>query len=53
MAVSSDNTRITITITKEIKKELSSLAKNKKCSVSKLCSNIIMNYTKQKSEVII
>lgn len=48
MAVSSDNTRITITINKELKKELDTLALKEKCSVSKLCSEIIKNYITKK-----
>lgn len=44
MAVSKDNTRITITINRELKKELDILAKKEKCSISKLCSKLIMKF---------
>lgn len=44
MAVSSDNTRITITVNKKIKKDLDILARKRKCSISRLCSNIIIDF---------
>ena len=44
MAISKDNTRILITVTKEQKDRLEFLAKNDKRSVSNLCYKIISNY---------
>lgn len=52
MSVSKTNTRVTITINKELKKELDTLALKEKCSVSKLCSEIIKNYTTKNNQII-
>lgn len=44
MAISKNNTRILITVTKQQKDRLEALAKNDKRSVSNLCCKIISEY---------
>ena len=48
MSVSKDNTRMIITINKELKEKLNSLAKAEQRSISNLCTKIISDYIKRK-----
>ncbi|MBQ3092953.1 MAG: DNA-binding protein [Clostridia bacterium] len=50
MPISQDNTRILITISKELKEKLVIIAKKEGRSISNLCSKIISDYTKGKEE---
>lgn len=48
MAVSDQNTRILITISKEMKNKLEMLSAQEQRSISNLCSKIINDYIKSK-----
>lgn len=50
MAVSQDNTRIIITISKQTKENLKLLAKEEQRSVSNLCSKIVSDYIRGRNK---
>lgn len=50
MAISQDNTRIIITISKQLKEKLKLLAKEEQRSISNLCTKLISDYIKRKGK---
>lgn len=47
MAVSENNTRVIITLSKELKERLDKLAKEDKRSFSNLCTKVLSDYVSQ------
>ncbi len=47
MSISQKNTRVLITIPKELKKELDIISKKEKRSLSNLCAKIISDYVEK------
>ena len=50
MAVSKNNVRVPITISKELKQQLDNLAKEDKRTFSNLCAKILSDYVQQKKD---
>ena len=50
LAVSENNTRVFITISKELKQQLDELAKEDKRTCSNLCAKILSDYANQKKD---
>lgn len=50
MALSEDNTRVLVTITKQQKQELEDIAQKDKRSISNLCSKILSDYLERLKE---
>nr|WP_097002300.1 DNA-binding protein [Lacrimispora amygdalina] len=50
MAVSENNTRVIITLSKELKEQLDELAKEDKRTFSNLCAKILSDYVSQKKD---
>ena len=50
MAVSENNVRVPITISKELKQQLDNLAKEDKRTFSNLCGKILSDYVQQKKD---
>ncbi|MDY2652250.1 MULTISPECIES: ribbon-helix-helix domain-containing protein [Eisenbergiella] len=50
LAVSENNVRVPITISKELKQQLDNLAKEDKRTFSNLCAKILFDYVQQKKD---
>ncbi|WP_242974297.1 ribbon-helix-helix domain-containing protein [Lacrimispora amygdalina] len=50
LAVSENNTRVIITLSKELKEQLDELAKEDKRTFSNLCAKILSDYVSQKKD---
>ncbi|MDK2808590.1 MAG: hypothetical protein PWP24_1326 [Clostridiales bacterium] len=50
MAVSENNTRVIITLSKELKEQLDKLAREDKRTFSNLCAKVLSDYVSQKKD---
>ena len=48
MAISKNNSRIILTVSKDLKAKIINIAKKEECSVSKVCAKIISDYMDRK-----